>query len=140
MFDGVAFSHSAFDSPSLPSFSIRQPSPSATSINGLGLDAHAAESHTGAYEAGSPGNEALKTRVSELEVINDLFRGRVEELEKSEQAATQREADLRKQLEDALDREQALKRAIETLESAAPPQSSPERRSKRAKVSESNGV
>lgn len=37
-----------------------------------------------ANEALRGDNESLRTRVSELEVINDLFRGRVAELERSE--------------------------------------------------------
>lgn len=37
-------------------------------------------------------NETLRTRVSELEVINDLFRGRVSELEEHEQQYRQRES------------------------------------------------
>ena len=52
-------------------------------------------------------NEHLKTRVSELEVINDLFRGRVAELENNEtetarklEEALQRESDARKGAED----------------------------------------
>lgn len=36
-------------------------------------------------------NNALRTRVSELEVINDLFRGRVGELEAGEQEARRNE-------------------------------------------------
>lgn len=46
-------------------------------------------------------NNALRTRVNELEVINDLFRGRVNELETSEQEA-------RREVE-------ALKREVESL-------------------------
>lgn len=74
-----------------------------------------------AYEAA--GQAGLKTRVSELEVINDLFRGRVAELESSEmearrgaEAARESEASLRSQLEEALGREDVLKRRVEELE------------------------
>ena len=38
-------------------------------------------------DALSTQNQHLRTRVSELEVINDLFRGRVSELEQAEQGA-----------------------------------------------------
>ena len=36
-------------------------------------------------------NNKLKTRVAELELVNDLFRGRVSELESSEAAARRAE-------------------------------------------------
>lgn len=65
----------SFASPSLPTFGLRQPSPSANSVNG----------------GTSQTYEELRTRVSELEVINDLFRGRVAELEQTEQEARQAE-------------------------------------------------
>jgi GATA-binding protein len=58
----------------------------------------------------------LKTRVSELEVINDLFRGRVAELEASEQEARRQEQIARDGTEKLrLDFEDA-KRKIEMLE------------------------
>lgn len=53
------------------------------------------------FDALAAHNNALRTRVSELEVINDLFKGRVSELETSEQEA-------RKEVE-------ALKREVERL-------------------------
>lgn len=53
------------------------------------------------FDALAAHNNALRTRVSELEVINDLFKGRVSELEASEQEA-------RKEVE-------ALKREVERL-------------------------
>lgn len=65
----------------------------------------------------------LKTRVSELEVINDLFRGRVAELESSEQEARRSESMAREEtsrmkrdLDAALAREESLKRRVEDLE------------------------
>jgi GATA-binding protein len=71
-----------------------------------------------------PENTAsLKTRVSELEVINDLFRGRVAELEQSEQDARAKEASARDaadqykaDLDAVLIREAALKKKVELLE------------------------
>jgi GATA-binding protein len=51
----------------------------------------------------------LKTRVSELEVINELFRGRVNELETSER-------ELQRQLQDSRTREHDLLRHIEQMQ------------------------
>jgi len=105
MFDGVLHD-GVFHSPSMPNFALRQPSPSASSMNGhleppLPYDTLAAQ------------NTALKTRVNELEVINDLFRGRVSELENTEQGAREREAQLRAELEEVKLRESDLKRRLE---------------------------
>lgn len=56
-------------------------------------------------------NKDLKTRVNELEVINDLFRGRVTELEASEAEARKRAESLERELAD-------LKRTVDELKSA----------------------
>lgn len=68
-------------------------------------------------------NSALKTRVSELEVINELFRGRLGQLEHDEATARrgqeisgQAEASLRAQLEDSHRRENNMKRRLDELE------------------------
>lgn len=82
-------------------------------------------------------NSSLKTRVRELELINELFRGRLSQLEQQEAAArrghevagveqtqlrTQLEASqesenqLRTQLEDSHRRENSLKRRLDELE------------------------
>ncbi|KAH7375623.1 hypothetical protein B0T11DRAFT_270637 [Plectosphaerella cucumerina] len=68
-------------------------------------------------------NSALKTRVSELEVINELFRGRLGQLEHDEATARrgqeisgQAEAQLRAQLEDSHRRENNMKRRLDELE------------------------
>lgn len=68
-------------------------------------------------------NSALKTRVSELEVINELFRGRLGQLEHDEATARrgqeisgQAEAQLRAQLDDSHRRENNLKRRLDELE------------------------
>ena len=74
-------------------------------------------------------NSSLKTRVSELEVINDLFRGRVAELEQSEQDARNAADKYKADLDAALGRESALKARVFALEAeveayksqAAPP-------------------
>ncbi|KAK4964852.1 GATA zinc finger protein 3 [Elasticomyces elasticus] len=89
-FDELSITH-AFASPSIPAFTLRHPSPSASSINGSHADA-AASPDLAALHAQ---NAHLKTRVSELEVINDLFRGRVAELEQSELEARRAEAGMR---------------------------------------------
>lgn len=117
IFDNVSLTEPNFHSPSLPSFALRHPSPSNASLNG----SHPENSH--AYTDAASNSGHLKTRVSELEVINDLFRGRVAELEQSEQAA-RRNAELardaadryRADFEDSMAREKDLKRRVEQLE------------------------
>ena len=86
IFDTVSLSSDAFASPSLPAF-IRQPSPSASFVNGNAANLEPPQT----YDALQAQNQHLRTRVSELEVINDLFRGRVEQLELAEQDARQAE-------------------------------------------------
>ena len=86
IFDTVSLSSDAFASPSLPAF-IRHPSPSASSINGNAANLEPPQT----YDALQAQNQHLRTRVSELEVINDLFRGRVTELELAEQDARRAE-------------------------------------------------
>ncbi|KAF2502994.1 hypothetical protein BU16DRAFT_588495 [Lophium mytilinum] len=121
MFDGVIHGD-VYHSPSLPSFHIRQPSPGSTSsVNGSHLEPPLS------YEALAAQNTSLKTRVSELEVINGLFRGRVNELEQSEQNARDNEnlardteAHLRAELEDTRQREAELKRKLDDLETEGP--------------------
>lgn len=117
LFDNVTLAETALHSTSLPGFSLRQPSPTPSSVNGSHLEP------THAYGEAPGNNNVLKTRVSELEVINDLFRGRVSELEQSEQEARRREA-LAKEavdrykadLDTALAREVDLKKRIADLE------------------------
>ncbi|KAL0637264.1 GATA zinc finger protein 3 [Maublancomyces gigas] len=68
-------------------------------------------------------NSKLKTRVAELELVNDLFRSRVNELEQSEANARQKEitgreveAQLRVYLTDSAKREEDLKRKLDETE------------------------
>jgi GATA-binding protein, other eukaryote len=82
-------------------------------------------------------NASLKTRVSELEVIQELYRSRLEQLEQDDQHArqvqelsgktetqlrtqveslTQSEAQMRRELEDGHARENMLKRRLDELE------------------------
>ncbi|KAF2017986.1 hypothetical protein BU24DRAFT_162895 [Aaosphaeria arxii CBS 175.79] len=113
MFDGALSSD--FHSPSLPGFTLRHPSPSATSsINGSHLEPPLP------YDVLAQHNTSLRTRVSELEVINDLFRGRVTELEASEQEARRLESSARAELEESRQREAELKRRLEEIESEGP--------------------
>ncbi|KAJ5028143.1 signal recognition protein [Bipolaris maydis] len=115
--------HGDFHSPSLPGFGLRAPSPATSSVNGSHLEAPLP------YETLAAQNTALKTRVSEMELINDLFRNRVSELEQSEQSARQTESTLRKELEEVKQREADLKRRLEEIENESP-------RHKRMKMSE----
>jgi GATA-binding protein, other eukaryote len=80
----------------------------------------------------------LKTRVSELEVINDLFRGRVAELERSEQEARALQSQAEAEADRARKAEHTIatafsdaKRRIEMLETEL---ASGEHRSKRLRV------
>ncbi|KAJ9158084.1 GATA type zinc finger protein asd-4 [Coniochaeta hoffmannii] len=75
-------------------------------------------------------NASLKTRVSELEVIQELYRGRLQQLESDETnvghtvaqlreqlaGATQTETQLRNELEESHHRENMLKRRLDELE------------------------
>jgi GATA-binding protein len=67
-------------------------------------------------------NNSLRTRVSELEVINHLFRGRVAELEhqlkmqKEEALHQPSESKYRQALEESQRREAVLKRRVDELE------------------------
>lgn len=85
------------------------------------VDRHADAPQT--YEGLLAANASLKTRVSELELINGLFRGRVAELEQSDATARRSEmivrdseARLRRSLEEAQRREEELKRRVSDLE------------------------
>ncbi|KAF2101311.1 hypothetical protein NA57DRAFT_35359 [Rhizodiscina lignyota] len=136
LFDGVGLTSHTFDSPALPSFALRQPSPSSASLNGS-HDPTAGPSAPGSYDL-----ETLKTRVSELEVINDLFRGRVSELEGSEQdarrqalAAQESEARIRQELGQAWEREKGLRKRLEELEAGE----DGERKQKRPRLDSTNG-
>lgn len=112
-----------FHSPTLPTFGLRAPSPANSSINGSHLEPPLP------YDTLAAQNTALKTRVSEMELINDLFRNRVSELEQSEQSARQTESSLRQELEEVRQREAELKRRLEEIEEESP-------RHKRMKMSD----
>lgn len=144
VFDGVSLADTAYQSSSLPGFTLRHPSPSPSSVNGSHIEPHQPYGDL----AGSNGH--LKTRVSELEVINDLFRGRVSELEQSEQESRRQEGLAREaasrykaDLETALSRESDLKRRLQEVEAELQTYKTQEQPQKRARLSdaakESNG-
>lgn len=118
LFDTASLPSEAFASPSLPAFSLRQPSPSASSLNGSGA-ANGNGDSAPSYETLSSQNNQLRTRVSELEVINDLFRGRVAQLEqherdarRGEQAKEEEVARLRADLQAAEARAKSLEQRL----------------------------
>ena len=140
MFDGVSsFDHPFHPSSSLPALHLRHPSPggSTSSLN----DRHLEPPKT--HDQLLQENATLKIRVSELEVINDLFRGTVQQLEQSELHARRTENmqqdshnQLRQLLEDSRRREDDLKRRVEDLErEVSELRDSPEPASKRPRLS-----
>ncbi|MCJ1392611.1 hypothetical protein MMC18_005481 [Xylographa bjoerkii] len=112
MFDHASLTDQAFShSPSLPAMQLRHPSPgSTTSLN----DRHLEPPPT--YEVLQQQNTTLKTRVSELEVINNLFRDRVHELEQNDRRAQMVQDQLRQALDHSKQQENELKRRIDDLE------------------------
>lgn len=118
MYHIPTFNNHPFDSysqhsPSLPAMNLRQPSPgrSTSPLNGVnGLEPPQT------YEQLIAQNAAYKTRVSELEVINELFRGRVTELEQDASNAKRGVDHLQRQLEESQRRENQLKRRLDDYE------------------------
>ena len=116
IFDGVSSAEHAFQSPALPAFQMRHPSPGSTSsFNDRNLEPPQT------YEALLQANTFLKTRVSELEVINDLYKGTVNQYEQggapqAEMIPRDSESQLRQSLDEALRREEDLKRQLDELE------------------------
>lgn len=109
LFDGANLNENTFFvSQSLPSFNIRQPSPGSTSSQ----NDRRPESRLSCDQLFQE-NTALKTRVSELEVINILYKGQVGE---QDQKATESEQQLRQLLEAAQRREDELKQQVKELE------------------------
>ena len=139
MFDGVSLTEHAFHpSTTLPALHLSNPSPGSTSsLN----DRHLEPPQT--YEGLLAANTTLKTRVSELEVINDLFRGRVAQLEQADETTRQDEAvqrnaqlQLRQALEQSQRREDTLKRRVDELERQVAMLRDTEPRSKRQRLSD----
>lgn len=122
----------------MPSLNLRAPSPGSTLS---ASDRHLEPPQT--YDGLLQSNTTLKTRVSELEVINDLFRGRVHELEQSDAearrtATMQRDSEnqLHQLLEQSQARENELKRQVEELDREVADLRGPEPRAKRQRVSD----
>jgi GATA-binding protein, other eukaryote len=99
LFDTVTLPHDTFASPTLPfPAPARHPSPSSLSLNGSSTAHQAGQPQSSHLDAPPPPDgqsydqlqaqiATFRTRISELEVINDLFRGRVAELEQGEREA-----------------------------------------------------
>ncbi|KAM0795774.1 hypothetical protein BDR22DRAFT_813009 [Usnea florida] len=116
IFDGVSSAEHAFPSPAIPAFQLRHPSPGSTSsFNDRNLEPP--QTYEGLLQA----NTFLKTRVSELEVINDLYKGTVNQYEQggapqAEMVPKDSASELRQSLNQALRREEDLKRQVDELE------------------------
>ena len=112
MFDHASLTEPVFSqSPSLPAMHLRHPSPgSSISLNDRHLEPPLS------YEGLQQQNTTLKTRVSELEVINDLYRSRVHELEQNDRRAEMVQTQLRQALEQSKQQENNLKRRVDDLE------------------------
>lgn len=89
------------------------------------------------YDGLVAANNQLRTRVSELEVINDLFRGRVDELESSEREARRSEnakQDEVKRLQEQLDAANTKVAQLEQRLAEDEVQDEPERKRKKMEV------
>ncbi|KAI8965753.1 hypothetical protein F5Y11DRAFT_255574 [Daldinia sp. FL1419] len=119
-----------FQSDSLPQYPIPDGSPSHQSpMNGDQQITDVPQTHEQLIAA----NSSLKTRVSELELVNELYRGRLQQLEQdmqtadnyrhsaensAKEAATERmqREEIQRQLEDSHRRENILKRRLDEME------------------------
>lgn len=140
MFDGVSLAEHAFQAPGIPPHH-RQPSPGSSSSNN---DRHLEPPQT--YEALLRENTVLKTRVSELEVVNELYRGHVSQYPQGQAAAPpaemiprDTESELRATLGDVQRREDDLKRQVEELQSRLAEHEGDEPPAKRAKKANDPG-
>jgi len=107
-------------SPSLPALQLNQPSPGAISLNNdRHLDAPLA------YDQLLAANTNLRTRVSELEVINMVY--------------SDNENNLRSERDSALRERDELKRKVEELERQLKEVREPEHPSKKVRLSDANG-
>ena len=123
MFDAVTLAEHGFNpaAAGLSSLPLQQPSPGSTSSSNE-RQAEVPQTYEGLLAA----NTSLKTRVSELEVINELFRGRVAQLEqaeanarRAEMTARDSESRLKQSLDESKKREGDLSRKISELEQRA---------------------
>ncbi|KAI9843649.1 MAG: hypothetical protein M1838_002524 [Thelocarpon superellum] len=112
LFDGAALSdHGFHPSPALPALQLGTRSPGSA-----GHDRHLEA--PASYDSLVAANTSLKTRVSELEVINDLYQSRVSQLEQEAQNKRGVDADsqARARLDEMQRRENELRRKIDHLE------------------------
>lgn len=135
IFDTVSLPSDTFASPSLPHLALQQ----------NGQQNGQLEQPSNVQDLLSQ-NVTLRTRVSELEVINDLFRGRVTELEQSENQTKERERAheeeaqrLTAELATAHARAAELQRKLDELQQThAETEDGPAR--KKAKLESGNGI
>lgn len=92
IFDGVALTDHTFQSPSLPALHLGQPSPGSASS-----DRHLEPPMT--YEQLLAANTHLKTRVSELEVINMMYSDNENNLRVERDNAIRTQEDLKKRVQ-----------------------------------------
>jgi GATA-binding protein len=118
IFDGVSIADHTFQASGIPPNHLRHQSPSSTSSPN---DRHLEPPQS--YENLLRDNTVLKTRVSELEVVNDLYRGHVSQYSQGQAAAPQAEmiprdaeSQLRVALLQAEQHEVDLKRQVEALQ------------------------
>jgi GATA-binding protein, other eukaryote len=117
IFDGVSLNDQAFQpSPSLPGLQLSHPSPGSTSsLN----DRHLEPPQT--YEQLFAANTQLKTKVSELEVINIMQR----------ESAAREVGDLTSEVEDLKRQLRELRQSLQDRDAGQPP-------SKKARLSDTN--
>ncbi len=113
-----------FDSLTSDHFGLRQPSPSGSSVNGNNPHLEPPPS----YDALQTQNVQLRTRVNELEVIQQLFQGRVEELERGEREAkeaerikTEEAERVKSDLDTLIARSAELQRRLDELDASGSP-------------------
>ncbi|AOA61214.1 GATA zinc finger protein [Komagataella phaffii CBS 7435] len=96
--NGSAFSSAMEKSSSIPSFNSLKPlmNNSNNHSQSNNVPSSLSRSSTGSHTSDDP--VELRTRISELELVNDLYRTRIQELEAMESAARQREQLLTKRL------------------------------------------
>lgn len=116
MFDGVLLNEHGFQSPALSTL-INQPSPGSGSLNDRQLEPPMT------YDQLLNANTQLRTRVSELEVINMMY--------------TEDADNLRREKDEAVKAQEDLKRRISELESQIPHAEGDEHVSKKARLEDS---
>lgn len=117
MFDGVTLQDHSFQTPALPVLGNHPSSGSMVSLNNRQLDGPMT------YEQLLNDNTVLKTRVSELEVINMVY--------------LDNENNLRRERDEAISAQNAFKRRIEELEEKLQNEAELEHPHKRARVGDS---